>query len=155
MHGSYRFSPARIEDYLLSYIRKHSDIAVEQGIAPERLNIDETSVEIDEAYPVSVTLRHLVEDEAALATLNGTNGSNIPNGLFRSNLRADVTDDLLESAKQNKATYVETVRAKYVVGCDGAHSWTRRQIGSVMEGEQTDFIWSVSERRQKKTRRSY
>lgn len=29
----------------------------------------------------------------------------------------------------------ETVKAKYVVGCDGAHSWTRRQLGFDMVGD--------------------
>ena len=37
----------------------------------------------------------------------------------------------------------EKIRARYVVGCDGAHSWTRRQLGFQMEGEQTDFFWGV------------
>lgn len=37
----------------------------------------------------------------------------------------------------------ERIKAKYVVGCDGAHSWTRRQLGFQMEGEQTDFVWGV------------
>lgn len=35
------------------------------------------------------------------------------------------------------------VRAKFAVGCDGAHSWTRRWMGHTMEGEQTDYIWGV------------
>lgn len=30
-----------------------------------------------------------------------------------------------------------------MIGCDGAHGWTRRQLGFQMEGEQTDFIWGV------------
>ena len=38
---------------------------------------------------------------------------------------------------------LETIKAKYLIGCDGAHSWTRRQLGFKMEGEQTDFVWGV------------
>ncbi len=30
-----------------------------------------------------------------------------------------------------------------MIGCDGAHSWTRRQLGFHMQGEQTDFIWGA------------
>jgi phenol 2-monooxygenase len=30
-----------------------------------------------------------------------------------------------------------------MVGCDGAHSWVRRQLGFQLEGEPTDFIWGV------------
>jgi 2-polyprenyl-6-methoxyphenol hydroxylase-like FAD-dependent oxidoreductase len=31
----------------------------------------------------------------------------------------------------------ETVRAKFVVGADGAHSWVRKSLGISMDGEQT------------------
>ena len=35
----------------------------------------------------------------------------------------------------------EIIHTKYVVGCDGAHSWVRKQLDIDMEGEQTDFVW--------------
>lgn len=38
---------------------------------------------------------------------------------------------------------VETIRAKYVIGADGAHSWTRRQLGLTMRGEQHPHVWGV------------
>lgn len=37
----------------------------------------------------------------------------------------------------------ETVRAKYVVGCDGARSWVRRQLGIQMEGDRTNRHFGV------------
>ncbi|KAL8958998.1 MAG: hypothetical protein Q9183_005721, partial [Haloplaca sp. 2 TL-2023] len=37
----------------------------------------------------------------------------------------------------------ETIRAKYVIASDGAHSWTRAQLGFQMEGEQTEYVWGV------------
>jgi len=37
----------------------------------------------------------------------------------------------------------EIVHARYVVGCDGAHSWVRKALGITMEGVQTDSIWGV------------
>lgn len=37
----------------------------------------------------------------------------------------------------------EIVHAKYVIGADGAHSWTRKSLGIVMEGEQADSVWGV------------
>lgn len=110
---------------------------------PESLSIDSEIVESLEEYPVSVTLRHLPKDDALLGKPNGADGTDIPNGLFRSNLTADKTDSILESAKVDNAGHSEKILAKYVVGCDGAHSWVRRQIGCVMEGEQTDFIWCI------------
>ncbi|XP_044719728.1 FAD binding domain-containing protein [Hirsutella rhossiliensis] len=39
----------------------------------------------------------------------------------------------------------ETVRARYLVGCDGTHSWVRQALGEGYEmvGETTDSIWGV------------
>ncbi|KAG1819056.1 FAD binding domain-containing protein [Suillus subaureus] len=37
----------------------------------------------------------------------------------------------------------EIVHAKFVVGCDGAHSWIRKQVDITMDGEQSDSIWGV------------
>ena len=110
---------------------------------PESLRIDVGNAEKEDEYPIEVTLRHLPQEDSKEAISNGSKESNIPNGLFRSNLTADTTESLLSSAMESSLSFTETVHAKFVVGCDGAHSWTRRQIGSVMEGEQTDFIWLV------------
>jgi phenol 2-monooxygenase len=108
---------------------------------PEFLSIDVSKTESDNEYPVSVTLRHLSEEGAVLKENGESHSSGVPNGLFRSNLTADDTASLLEKATSNAGIRSENIMAKYVVGCDGAHSWTRRQIGSVMEGEQTDYVW--------------
>jgi phenol 2-monooxygenase len=109
---------------------------------PESLTIDVDKVDSDD-YPVSVTLRSLPKPPTESQDPPIPGEPAVPNGLYRSNLAADTTDELLRNAQAAEGTYLETVLAKYVVGCDGAHSWTRRQIGSVMEGDQTDYIWSV------------
>jgi phenol 2-monooxygenase len=107
---------------------------------PETMDIDADQVEDTEAYPVKVTLRHLAEAPLShQSTVDGPQDG--PNGMFRSNLSTDPTEQTLRQAKANPESYIEEVRAKYMVGTDGAHSWTRRQIASIMEGEQTDFIW--------------
>ncbi|KIK97534.1 hypothetical protein PAXRUDRAFT_136127 [Paxillus rubicundulus Ve08.2h10] len=41
------------------------------------------------------------------------------------------------------ATKTESVRAKFVIGADGAHSWVRKALNIAMEGEHTDAIWGV------------
>ncbi|KAM0406624.1 hypothetical protein ACHAPZ_003392 [Fusarium culmorum] len=38
---------------------------------------------------------------------------------------------------------IETVQAKYVLGCDGAHSWVRSQIGVKMEGSSKESVWGA------------
>ena len=35
------------------------------------------------------------------------------------------------------------VHARFVLGADGARSWTRKALGLVLEGEQTDLYWGV------------
>jgi phenol 2-monooxygenase len=108
---------------------------------PESLSIDKQKSEDADQFAISVVLRHLVPESVEEPAAGSENGSSIPNGLFRSNLTTDQTDVQLSKARESAESLTETIHAKYVVGCDGAHSWTRRQIGSIMEGEQTDFVW--------------
>ncbi|KAI0389076.1 FAD binding domain-containing protein [Xylariaceae sp. FL0594] len=122
-------------------------IRVERKVIPTSLSIDEQGTDDEDAYPVTVTLRHLTEAEATPTQRL----SNLADGLFRSNLgeeddvppsmMASSTDDGRDAAPREE----EVVKAKYVVGCDGAHSWTRKALGEEyeMRGEMTDFIWGV------------
>ncbi|CDO68389.1 hypothetical protein BN946_scf184815.g36 [Trametes cinnabarina] len=38
---------------------------------------------------------------------------------------------------------IEVIRAKFVLGSDGAHSWVRKAMDIKMEGDMSDFIWGV------------
>ena len=128
----------RIERFFIDTIREYASIEVERGVLPEELEIDAAKTEDADAYPVKIKLRHLNDEEATPAQ----NMSNIPDGLFRSSLAKDDTDEVLRKSK-DKQDASELLHAKYVIGCDGAHSWTRRQLGFEMQGEQTDDIWGV------------
>lgn len=109
---------------------------------PESLKFDESKAENVNAYPIEVVLQHLTDEQANPEQHAATNGTATSDGLFRSNMAADDTQELLNKAAANgKAGTKETVRAKYMIGCDGAHSWTRNQLGYKLEGEQTDYIW--------------
>ncbi|HEY6905795.1 MAG TPA: FAD-binding monooxygenase [Candidatus Acidoferrales bacterium] len=46
----------------------------------------------------------------------------------------------LNSANEGQ---IETVRARYVVGCDGAHSTVRKSIGRVLHGDSANHAWGV------------
>lgn len=109
-----------IEKFFLEWLAEHSSIKVERAILPEELELDHSGSENFDAYPITVKVRRLDEE----ASINSR------------------IDDLYLK-NQNKVGSTEIIRTKYVIGCDGAHSWTRRQLGFVMEGEQTDFIWGV------------
>ncbi|KAF2125226.1 hypothetical protein P153DRAFT_349644 [Dothidotthia symphoricarpi CBS 119687] len=133
----------RIERFFLDHIKKHSKdgIRVERAVLPESLHIDEAACDdhSPDNYPITVKLRHLTEDEAMPAQ---SKGSGVGDGLFRSNLAEDDTEELISKSREKEGS-TETVRAKYMVGCDGAHSWTRGQLGFQLEGEPTDYIWGV------------
>jgi phenol 2-monooxygenase len=46
-------------------------------------------------------------------------------------------------AKGEDETEVETVRARYVVGCDGARSTVRKSIGRELRGDSANHAWGV------------
>jgi phenol 2-monooxygenase len=133
----------RIERFFLENIKKYSNgaISVERGVLPETLDIDVSKVEDPSAHPVTVRLRQLSDEEATPA--QQANASKVPDGLFRSNLvYSDEAEDVSPQTKAGDGPS-EVVHAKYVIGCDGARSWTRQQLGFELQGEATDFIWGV------------
>lgn len=137
----------RIERFFLDQIERESDIRVERGVLPTELKFDASKAEDNspDNYPITVTLRHLTQEEATPKQVaTSANGMTASDGLFRSNLAADDTADLIKAAELNsKAGAVETVHAKYMLGADGAHSWVRRELGFKLEVESTDYIWGV------------
>lgn len=135
----------RIERFFLDTIGSWSKIEVERGVLPTSLQFDESLAEDSDAYPITVKLRHLSEEESTpKQSATSANGAAAQDGIFRSNLAADDTSELLKSVELNaKANTAETVHAKYVLGADGIHSWVRKQIGLTLEGESTDYIWGV------------
>ncbi|KAJ9161530.1 FAD binding domain protein [Coniochaeta hoffmannii] len=133
----------RIERFFLDSLKEHSDIRVERGVMPKSLELDESAAEDYDAYPIKVVLQHLTEEEINPVQSKATAGKAVSDGLFRSNLAPDDTEELLNKAANNKAGTEEVIQAKYMIGCDGAHSWTRKELGFRLEGEHTDYIWGV------------
>ncbi|KAJ5627728.1 hypothetical protein N7490_009956 [Penicillium lividum] len=116
----------RIERFVLDSIRENSDIEVERGVLAETLEYDE-SPGSDNAYPITVHLRNSGWDPEVC----------IPSGLGD-----DEWEDLSLQRKNHRETK-ETIKAKYIIGCDGAHSWTRKQLDIPFEGASTEHIWGV------------
>lgn len=80
---------------------------MERGIVPESLQIDESTINDHTAYPVTVKLRYLTDEEA---TPKQHGGGEVPDGLFRSNLFSEADEDVLietsyRRAGQSKPTY--------------------------------------------------
>ena len=135
----------RIERFFLDTIHECGGNDVERGVMPTKLSIDESLVEDNDSYPLTVTLRHLSEKDATPSqTATSANGAAVQDGLFRSNLTSDDTHELLKASELDaKANQEEIVKAKYMLGADGAHSWVRDQLGFKLEGDSTDYIWGV------------
>ena len=101
---------------------------------------------LPDEYPIQVRLRHLTEKEATpQQSATSANGQGISDGIFRSNLAADDTEELIANSAHlsSKAGKEEVVKAKYLLGADGAHSWVRNQLGFKLKGDSTDYIWGV------------
>lgn len=97
---------------------------VERLLAPRALEVDE-----GQEYPVRVELHSVPSPE----------GWDVRSGLYRSNIRVDNS----YARSETTSAVAEIVRCKYLVGCDGAHSWVRRTIGLVPEGERSSSFFGA------------
>ncbi|KAJ5575128.1 hypothetical protein N7450_009027 [Penicillium hetheringtonii] len=144
-HHNMLLTQGRIERFVIDAIREYSDLEVERGIIAESFGYDENLENDLDAYPIMVKLRTLSDEEANPAHLiTSTNGSGrqMANGQGRGSLLPDDWDELIQKSRHRK-TRTETVKAKFIIGCDGAHSWTRKQVNIPLEGSVTDHIWGV------------
>jgi phenol 2-monooxygenase len=98
------------------------NLEVERAVRPFSLEIDKSKVDDPDAYPVTVQLQHLTEEEATPSQFGPT-----ADGLFRSYIFKDDELDAKPRISPN-AGNSEVVHAKYVLGCDGARSWTRTYV---------------------------
>lgn len=119
---------------------------VERNVHPEKLEWEKCELSKQSAYPISVKVRHCasttpnsqtIGDEKPIHRVHGING----NGIIRHDSSAANSNGHVRQDEEGGKT--EVIRAKYLIGCDGAHSWTRSQVGLSLEGEQTDHIWAV------------
>lgn len=104
----------RIERFFLDAIKDHSGgkTEVERGVLPEKLEFDRASASKhgEQEYPIEVTLRYLSEEEA----MPKQSGLGVSDGLYRSSLAEDDTQDMLRKSK-HAGGETEKVRAKYMV----------------------------------------
>ncbi|KAL8880632.1 MAG: hypothetical protein Q9198_001997 [Flavoplaca austrocitrina] len=116
----------RIEDILLEEIHKCSTVEIHRNVEPTSIHMDSRKIHNHNAHAVTVELRKTAKGESEPVMSNGKKASTWQTG------------ELRHAHVDQSETYNEKVRARYVIGCDGAHSWTRAQLGFCMEGEQTE-----------------
>ncbi|ODM21994.1 hypothetical protein SI65_02838 [Aspergillus cristatus] len=107
---------SRIKTLLLELVQQSPNVEVRRETTPVSLHIDERVLDSHDAhsYPLRVKLVPVTGSDA-------TNG---------------------ESAPQSNGD-VNVIEAKYLLGCDGAHSWVRKQLGLKLEGASRDVSWGV------------
>lgn len=105
----------RIERFFLDNIQKYSEdgIKIERGVVPESLIIDESRINDQAAYPVTVKLRHLSEEEA---TPKQIGGGKIADGLFRSNLFSEADEDALIQRSYERAGKLRLYKRCGIIG---------------------------------------
>lgn len=131
----------RIEQFVIDSIQEDSLITVERGVIAESLEYN-ASLENDfQAYPITVKLRTLNEEEANFGP--NSESETARSGWHQSNLCPDDWNELIQQSKNRRAR-VETVKARFLIAGDGAHSWTRKQLNIPFEGRNIDDVWLVS-----------
>ncbi|KAJ7628801.1 FAD binding domain-containing protein [Roridomyces roridus] len=115
----------RIEDFLIACMDKEG-LRVERSVVP-------ISFEYEPDQPITVKLAHLPKTEEYIDPSSG---------LYRSNVVTTDSENL-----DIKDARIEEIKAKYVVGCDGAKSWTRQQLGFSLEGDSANIYWGVLDAR--------
>lgn len=109
--------------------------------------MDESQIDETDAYPITIDLHHLEKEEIEISESNAhsieENGTIIQERGFCATKRGPEDADELVYRSSGKEGQSENVQAKYLLACEGAHSWTRRQLGFINEGESTDELWAV------------
>lgn len=124
-----------IEQNFLDFLpNQPAKIEVQRDVVTEALSVDE-SLGSEDGYPITLKVRHKAHP-VFHGSENEVNGAE-DLGINRSTVEANNTDSLPMQDRE------EIIRAKYIIGCDGAHSWTRHQVGLSLEAESSDDVWGV------------
>ena len=129
----------------MDFLKINDRVRVERCVEPESLMLDQSAVEDSDAHPVEIKVRHVRKPQSAPSTaVATTNGVKQQTKYY---FHAD-HDEAVRKSKEDGHAHaeegeLESIKAKYLLGCDGAHSWTRQQLGLPLEGKQTDHVWGV------------
>ncbi|OGM48511.1 FAD monooxygenase [Aspergillus bombycis] len=120
---------SKVEEYLMEYVRGRGCVDVKRETAPTSLEIDDGVIDDHSTFPIRMHLENV-----AFRPKSHFDGIKTPGSDTSSEPHSD------DSGYVGMDTVVE---AKYLVGCDGAHSWVRKQLGLRLEGESSNDSWGV------------
>ena len=121
------------QDFLDFFPHQPARVAVERDVTTESLIVQDLAGYNDE-YPITLQVRHKAEPPPLHHQLEvEINGKDDHKGRGSS----------AGSTGFGPRNREEVIKAKYLIGCDGAHSWTRHQVGLTLEGESSDDVWGV------------
>lgn len=133
-------SQQRIEGLLQESIQQNSTVEIKRDTFPIDLVFDPALVEGGNTYPITVKLGHIEDfDSSSTQPLQGDRLKN--NALYGHDPTNTHKYFSPHSPSKRKSHHI--IHSKYVLGCDGAHSWVRKQLGIKMEGDQTDCVWGA------------
>lgn len=129
----------RLEQFILDSIHENSSIKVERGVVAEGLSFNELDQEDHSAYPITIQLRTLNSEKPVNGETHAQNGPiKLENGIVNRQPSDESNGVPPQIQREEK---VEIVKARYLLACDGARSWTRTQMGLPMEGSSTEYVW--------------
>lgn len=112
----------------MEYVRVRKSVEVKRETIPTSFEIDYMTIDDHDAFPIRVNLENVPSiSKTPFDDVNASSGE-----------VSEVQSD--DSGCAGMGTMVE---AKYILGCDGAHSWLRKQLGLRLEGESYDDSWGV------------
>ena len=98
-------------------------------------------VKDDDNHPITVELAHI--EEFDLSSTGLLQGENLTNGQTNGYDSSTNNKNSSRHSPQKHHVADQVIHCKYVLGCDGAHSWVRKHLDISMEGDQTDHVWGV------------
>ncbi|KAH9817246.1 FAD binding domain-containing protein [Melampsora americana] len=150
----------RIEEHLMNNIARWSmstkstnsdsngpstskKVIVERAVCPASIrlpSITSSPLSDKDEDQITLTLRHLSESEAKPAQFLPA----IKDGLFRSSVFDGEASELDANPHGLPVEEsLETIQCKFVIGTDGARSWTRSALGYKLIGDSLNSFWGV------------
>jgi len=109
-------------------------------VETQRLQFDEAVSTNSDDYPITLHIYHKSQETKSTRKRDAyANAASEPDCDWMGQASRSTSPEVGQSVDAD----VETIKAKYLVGCDGAHSWTRTQLGLSLEGESTEHVWGV------------